>query len=327
MLGRVTRALRPALPRLQSVKDLHVGVLGAPFNKGQRKPGVTQGPEAIRATGVLQRLQQLGDEIQDYGDVTPAETTIEVKLGPDGERNLESVLEYNRMLAGRVQKVLTETELCVTIGGDHSISIGSVYGHAQHAKNKEVVILWVDAHSDINTGSTSDSGNMHGMPVAYLLRELADKMNRLYEWPHPCISASNIAYIGLRDVDPGEKDAMSKLGILNYSVDDVDVHGLNKVIDNCMKHLNPGPYRPLHLSFDIDALDPSEAPSTGTPVRGGLTLREGQQIVDAARMSGNLRAIDMVEVNPTLGSVTSAEHTADAAKYILITAINGFRGT
>ncbi|RXG62177.1 Arginase-2, mitochondrial [Armadillidium vulgare] len=209
--------------------------------------------------------------------------------------------------------------MCITLGGDHSIAIGSVNGHCIGTPHKQVrtqhfgstfsSVLWVDAHADINTGRTSPTGNMHGMPISFLVQELKHKINRLpgSEWPQP-------------------RKYLDDMGILHFGMRDLDKIGLNEAVARCLDHLQPTESRSLHVSFDIDVLDPFEAPSTGTPVRGGLSLREGLSIVEEARNTGRLRGFDLVEVNPTIGTVNDSSLTAEAAKAIILGATAGFRG-
>ncbi|XP_063605845.1 arginase, hepatic-like [Penaeus indicus] len=315
-----------SFPQLLRRAELHVGVIGAPFNKGQRRMGVKDGPSVIKDTGFLDDLRNLGVDVTDYGSVKLPHPE-DNEAGPAGERWHKTVLEYNRLLANSVSKALKETDLCLTLGGDHSIAIGTVNGHSQANPDHQVVVLWVDAHADVNLGKTSPSGNMHGMPVSFHLRELAEKVNRLPDrWPQPCISAQHISYIGLRDLDPGEVRMIKDMGIQAFWASDVERVGLSAVLGMCMEHLKPSEKRPLHISFDIDALDPVEAPSTGTPVRGGLTLREGLNIVEVARNTGHLRAFDMVEVNPDLGNQNDANLTSQAARLVILAALAGYRG-
>ncbi|XP_042860094.1 arginase, hepatic-like [Penaeus japonicus] len=315
-----------SFPQLIGRGELHVGVVGAPFNKGQRRMGVKEGPSAIKDTGFLDDLRNLGVDVTDYGSVN-LQQPEDNEAGPDGERWHKTVLEYNRLLADSVAQALRNTDLCLTLGGDHSIAIGTINGHSQVEPEHQVVVLWVDAHADINVGMTSPSGNMHGMPVSYHLRELAKKVNRLSDqWPQPCLSAHHISYIGLRDLDPGEVRMLKDMGIQAFWADDVERLGLSAVLRMCFEHLKPSETRPLHISFDIDALDPGEAPSTGTPVRGGLTLREGLNIVETARSTGHLRALDMVEVNPDLGNQNDANLTSQAARLVILSALAGYRG-
>ncbi|KAK7069079.1 Amino-acid acetyltransferase, mitochondrial [Halocaridina rubra] len=314
---------------LGRLKHSHIGIVSAAFNKGQRRNGVKDGPTVIKEAGLIKRLQEFDLKVIDYGTVSmeKLERNSSLQLGPDGERHHDAVLAYNRELASLVRKVIQENGLCLTLGGDHSIAIGTINGHAQANPDHQVVVLWVDAHADINTGGSSASGNMHGMPVSHHLRELAKDVNRLPEsWPTPCMSGNHIAYIGLRDVEDCEQKFLDDLGILAFSMKEVEKLGIFEVINQCFKHLQPSTDRPLHLSFDIDALDPLEAPSTGTPVRGGLSLREGVSIVEAVRETGFLKAMDLVEVNPELGSEKDVKLTLQATKTILLAALAGRRG-
>ncbi|XP_045106730.1 arginase, hepatic-like isoform X2 [Portunus trituberculatus] len=306
-----------------------VGVIGAAFEKGQRRIGVSDGPKVIRETGVLNHLAGLGLDIRDFGDVEDKNSDTkdaEIQLGPDGERHHTTVLEYNRRLAASVSEVVKEGRVCVTLGGDHSISIGTLNGHMAAVPDQQVVVLWVDAHADLNTGAISPTGNMHGMPAAHHLRGMAQQINRMADgWPHPCLDAHHIVYVGLRDVDPCERELMDQMGILSFSMREVDRVGFHNVLEAALSHLKPSPSRPLHLSFDIDALDPVEAPSTGTRVRGGLTLREGLALCEAVQETGYLSALDLVEVNPSIGTGEDAAITTNAARLLLLSALAGRR--
>lgn len=168
-------------------------------------------------------------------------------------------------------------------------------------------MIWVDAHADINTVETTDSGNIHGMPVSFLLG-LGSKVSE-FEWIKPTLTPERIVYIGLRDVDAGEKQILRENGIKAFSMHDVDKHGIGKVVEMALDLVNPDRTRPIHLSFDVDALDPTVAPSTGTPVRGGLTFREGHYICEAVHETGLLVALDLVEVNPSLADAASVLQT------------------
>jgi arginase len=167
--------------------------------------------------------------------------------------------------------------------------------------------VWVDAHADINTPQTTQSGNLHGCPLSFLLG-IAGEIES-YEWLKPTLAAKDLVYIGLRDVDEGEKRLLRKHNIKAFSMFEVDKYGIGKVVEMALDHVNPNRDRPIHLSFDVDALDPSVAPSTGTPVRGGLTFREGHYICEALAETGLLVALDLMEVNPMLGDEQSLMET------------------
>jgi arginase len=190
---------------------------------------------------------------------------------PGGPKNLKEVASVNRTLSESVAKVLHDGRICLTLGGDHSLGIGTLHGAS--SVHNDLAVLWVDAHCDLNTPSTSWSKNMHGMSLSFVLRELTAYVHKYpeFSWITPRISASNLAYIGLRDVDPAERTIMNMLGINAYSMKDVDLYGIRKVTEMALDHIcgKPGPSgtgrRPLHVSYDIDALDAGEVTTTGTP--------------------------------------------------------------
>ena len=206
--------------------------------------------------------------------------------------------------------------MVLTLGGDHSIAIGTLSGMSRAIRerlNKDLAVIWVDAHADINTPEQSASGNIHGMPLAYLSGLATDKHPHPFAWlndPEQVpISLQKLVYIGLRDVDRAEKRTLRKYGIKAFSMHDIDRHGIGKVMDMALEWI--GGDTPIHLSFDIDALDPVVAPSTGTAVRRGLTLREGCFIAECVQETGALVSMDLVEVNPTL-EAHGAESTISA---------------
>lgn len=239
---------------------------------------------------------------------------------PDPDyRNMKRPLAVSAATQQLSQQVYdhARTGRCVlTLGGDHSIAIGTISGTAKAIKERlgrEMAVIWVDAHADINTPETSGSGNIHGMPVAFLTRLAEEKREDIFGWlkeDHK-ISLKKLVYIGLRDVDLGEKKILRENGIKGFSMHDIDKygllvsfwvrshqkltvsrHGIGRVMEMALAHI--GTDTPIHLSFDVDALDPQWAPSTGTPVRGGLTLREGDFIAECVHETGSLVAMDMV---------------------------------
>jgi len=196
-------------------------------------------------------------------------------------------------------------ELPVTLGGDHSLAMGTISGTLE--AYPDACVIWVDAHADINTAETTGSGNIHGMPVAFLLG-LGSTIPE-FAWVKPVLKPERIVYIGLRDVDAGEKRILKENNIKAFSMHEVDKYGIGKVVEMALDHVNPKRELPIHLSFDVDALDPSVAPSTGTPVRGGLTFREGHYICEAIWETGLLVALDIMEVNPSLADAASVKQT------------------
>ncbi|XP_006873111.1 PREDICTED: arginase-2, mitochondrial [Chrysochloris asiatica] len=292
-------------------KSAHsVAVVGAPFAQGQKRKGVEYGPTAVREAGLMNRLSNLGCHIKDFGDMSFTQVPKD-ELYNNLIVNPRSVGLANQELAEVVSRAVSDGHKCITVGGDHSLAIGTISGHTRHCP--DLCVIWVDAHADINTPLTTSSGNLHGQPVSFLLRELQNKVPQLpgFSWLKPCISSPDIVYIGLRDVDPPEHFILKNYDIQYFSMRDVDRLGIQKVMEQTFDQLIGQRQRPIHLSFDIDAFDPTLAPATGTPVAGGLTYREGMYITEEIHNTGMLSALDLVEVNPQLA--TSEEEVKTTA--------------
>ncbi|XP_074519421.1 arginase-1 [Halichoeres trimaculatus] len=306
MSARKLLQLRPSLHHLHlHHHHLHlhaqssVGIIGAPFCKGQPRGGVERGPDLIRAAGLLSRLQEQGCAVKDYGNLTFEDVADTEQQGV--LKNAQAVGSANKRLSEAVQGVKKDGHTSVMLGGDHSLAIGSIHGHS--AAVGDLSVVWVDAHADINTPLTTTTGNMHGQPVSYLLHELHSKIPALpsFSWVKPCVSAKDLIYIGLRDVDPGEHYILKLLGVKVFSMSEVDKLGVSRVMEETCDYLSARGNKPLHLSYDIDAIDPSLTPATGTPVVGGLSYREGVYITEQLSQTGLLSAVDLVEVNPLRG--------------------------
>lgn len=226
-------------------------------------------------------------------------------------KNPLAVSTVTEILSKQIYDHAREGRFVLTLGGDHSIAIGTISGTAkairERMQSKEVAVIWVDAHADINTPESSDSGNVHGMPVAFLTGLATSDRKDIFGWleKDQLLSVSKLVYIGLRDVDRGEKIILRENKIRAFTMHDIDKHGIGRVVEMALAHI--GTDTPIHLSFDVDALDPQWAPSTGTPVRGGLTLREGDYIAEAVHETGQLVAMDLVEVNPSLEEKGASE--------------------
>ncbi|XP_030629497.1 arginase-1 isoform X1 [Chanos chanos] len=276
-----------------------VGIIGAPFSKGQPRDGVERGPDLIRAAGLVEKLKGQGCIVKDYGNLIFEEVPNDEPIGR--VKRPRTVGRANEQLASAVERVKNDGHTCVMLGGDHSLAIGSIQGHA--SSRNELSVVWVDAHADINTPLTSPTGNIHGQPMSYLIHELHSKIPVMpnFSWIKPCIAAKDIVYIGLRDVDPEEHYILKRLGIKVFSMTEVDRLGIAKVMEQTCDHIFSKVKKPIHLSYDIDALDPSITPATGTPVVGGLSYREGIYITEYICQTGLLSAVDMVEVNPKRG--------------------------
>lgn len=215
-----------------------------------------------------------------------------------GIKNATIVGECCRKIHDSVKGAANNNRLPITIGGDHSIGAATLSGMLEHDPN--TCILWIDAHADINTPKTTDSGNLHGCPVSFVMGLDKETYPEALKWIPSNLKPNKIAYIGLRDVDAGEKKILKENNIKAFSMHHVDKYGIGKVVDMALDAINPNREFPIHLSYDVDAIDPLYVPATGTRVEGGLTLREGLYIAEAVAETGLLSSLDIVETNPLL---------------------------
>lgn len=319
--GRSPSAHLPStIPQKFLTHPSDLGVVAVGFSGGQCKPGVDAAPSALISAGLLTQISdELGYNL--HGDESVHnynEMRLEIDEPYRGMKNPGAVSAVTEDLTKKVYKQAKEGRMVLTLGGDHSIAIGTVAGTSKAIRERtgrDVAVIWVDAHADINTPETSESGNIHGMPVAFLTGLAKSEEKDMFGWLNedfdakPALSVTKLVYIGLRDVDRGEKQILREHGIRAFSMHDIDRRGIGRVMEMALAHI--GTDTPIHLSFDVDALDPQWAPSTGTPVRGGLTLREGDYIAECVHETGQLVAMDLVEVNPSL-EVAGASETVRA---------------
>lgn len=284
--------------------------LGAATDLGQSKAGTELAPSWLRLKGTHSVLARKFYNISDLGDLTPVEKpTVKGHDHP-------AISHYNKRLGDTILDELNRERMVITLGGDHSVAIGTLSASLRH--NPDTKVVWVDAHADLNTPETSPSGNLHGMPLAFffdLLKEGPTK--NLFHWV-PRLKPENLVYLGLRDVDAGEERFIEELGITAFYAKDIAEQGIEKVLRKTVKQLCPQGNEDLHLSFDVDGLDPKYVPATGTPVPGGLDLIEGQKIINTMMRKSNVISFDLVEVNPLLGSdAQDLELTAESSKALL----------
>ncbi|KAI5900535.1 Ureohydrolase [Schizophyllum commune H4-8] len=280
-------------------------IVGCPFMGGQGKPGVDKGPIHLVEAGLIDQLTELGWKVKFDGH-HQFESINAASDPPIGKlKNPRLVSRVCESVAKVVGEHVKAGELPVTLGGDHSLAMGTISGTL--STHPDACVVWIDAHADINTPDTTDSGNIHGMPVSFLLG-IGSKVPE-FAWVKPLLKANRLVYIGLRDVDAGEKKILKDNNIKAFSMHEVDKYGIGKVVEMALDHVNPSRDRPIHLSFDVDALDPTVTPSTGTPVRGGLTFREGHYICEAVYETGLLVALDIMEVNPSLADPEGVKAT------------------
>ncbi|MBM4765410.1 arginase [Bacillus sp. B15-48] len=272
-----------------------LSIIGMPMDLGQTRRGVDMGPSAIRYAGIFERLANLFEEIEDLGDIPIGRP--EVKVDPESNlRNLELVAEKNELLAREVEKIIGSGSFPLVLGGDHSIAIGSLAGVARHYRN--LGVIWYDAHGDLNTAETSPSGNIHGMPLAVSLGIGHERLTKINGFT-PKVKPENIVIIGARSLDHGEKDLIKELGINVYTMHEIDRLGMTKVMEETIAYLKDKTDG-VHLSLDLDGLDPTDAPGVGTPVTGGITYRESHLAMEMLAEANIITSAEFVEVNPIL---------------------------
>lgn len=273
-----------------------ISIIGVPMDLGQSRRGVDMGPSAIRYAGVVERLEQLNYMINDLGDI-PISRPDSKEVRQDNQlRNLSQVADGNERLAKLVDQEVTKKYFPLILGGDHSVSIGSLAGISKHYQN--LGVIWFDAHSDLNTIDTSPSGNIHGMPLAISLGLGHERLTHMLDY-HPKVKPEHIVIIGARCLDPGEKDLIRERGIKVYTMHEIDRLGMPRVMEETIDYLK-GLTEGVHLSLDLDGLDPSEAPGVGTPVIGGITYRESHLAMEMLAESELITSAEFVEVNPIL---------------------------
>jgi arginase len=274
-------------------------ILSVHMDLGAGRRGVDMGPSAIRLAGLARGIEGLGWRVREMGSVFVREPEA-MPQGRSSARYLTEVLEVCTRLKAHALEALAEGAFPITLGGDHSIAMGSVAAVAQHHRREEqpVGLLWVDAHTDINTPETSPSGNLHGMPLAHLLG-LGLPALRALAGPRPAVDAQHVAVLGARSVDAGEREVVRRSGVRVYSMSEIDERGFAACLKEAVARVTSGTAG-FHLSFDLDGVDPRYAPGVGTPVPGGLTYREAHLACETAAATGALLGLDMVELNPTL---------------------------
>jgi arginase len=293
-------------------------IIGVPYNFGQPKPGVVNGPKRMREAGLVKQLQNMGLLINDTGDLQFEDFVDDSPIS--NVRRPRALSAANKLIANAVANSLRQHHHhCLVLGGDHSLAIGSIYG--QSIVQPDFGVIWVDAHGDINPPLLSKSGNAHGMPLAFIVHELRQEipadLQEQFSWLKPCLHLKDIAYIGLRDVDEPEKKLMAEHKMMAFTMDDVRSLGIETVVRRCIDHVSPNLSRPIHVSYDVDGVDPEFTPSTGTAVPGGLTLKEGIYIMEQVGRTGKLSVVDIAEVNPEVGSAEDQAKTLDSTNKIV----------
>lgn len=286
---------RPRAPR-----PTCIDLIGFPMDLGANRRGVDMGPSALRIAGLEARLTALNCAVRDLGDITvgikECQTVVDPRL-----KYVEEIVRTAEILRGRVAASLETGHLPLCLGGDHSLALGSLAGAAEHCRRQGLTlgVLWLDAHADANTSETTPSGNIHGMVAAATLGVGAPDLIGIGGFA-PKLDPRHFVLIGVRSVDPAEKAIIRQLGMPVYTMSDVDRRGMDAVMTEALERLQAVDH--LHLSFDLDCVDPGVATGVGTPVSGGLTYREAHYAMETIAASGAMRSMDVVELNPILDS-------------------------
>ncbi|MHC1481036.1 arginase [Frateuria aurantia] len=275
-----------------------VSLIGVPTDIGAGHRGASMAPEALRVANLGQRLHKLGLDVVDRGNLHgPLNPWL--PPGADGHRHLEEAIAWNRVACEAVYSVLHQGRLPIMLGGDHCLAMGSISAVARHCREqgKELRILWLDAHTDFNTARLSPSGNIHGMPVACLCGYGPSELTSLAGFT-PAVTPAQFRQIGIRSVDPGEKQLVREAQVPIFDMRHIDEHGMKRTVEAALEGMGPDTH--LHVSFDVDFLDPSIAPGVGTRVRGGPTYREAQLCMELIADTRKMASLDIVELNPAL---------------------------
>ncbi len=277
---------------------MKIHLLGVPMDLGAGRRGVDMGPSAIRIAGVTERLRALGHMVQDEGDI-PIKNPEQLKIRNEKLKYLPEIVRACTILAHKVEKIMHSGGFPLILGGDHSIAVGTMGGIAAHAQwsKKKVGVLWVDAHGDMNTDETSPSGNIHGMPLAASMGLGALELTSI-GGDFRKIDPSNVVLIATRELDEGERKFIKQYSINVFTMEEIDKHGMAVVMVKALRKLRDVDL--LHVSFDLDAVDPTVAPGVGTPVKGGLNYREAHLIMETLNENGKMTSLEVVEVNPIL---------------------------
>jgi len=299
------------------MRQARVGIIGVPLDLGAGRRGVDMGPSAIRVARLNQRLGELGYEVTDFGNVAVDQPEAS-PVGREQARYLSQIARTCKRLAQRVETVAAEGLFPLVLGGDHSVAVGTIAGVARHLRHQQrrIGVIWVDAHADMNTPQTSPSGNVHGMPLACCVGIGPRALTHLAGFA-PLVEAENVALVGVRDVDQLEKPHVRRSGVRAFTMRHIDERGVLAVIREAIAIAGDGTAG-IHVSLDMDAVEPQEAPGVGTPVRGGLTYREAHLVMEVLCDAGLLVSMEVVEVNPIMDE---SNRTATLAVELIMSAM------
>ena len=274
---------------------MQIDIIGVPIDLGADRRGVDMGPSAIRYAHLQQKLEELGYSVRDEGNIEVPIAEMCSITNPK-LKYIDCIVPMSRRVAGAVATSVQAGHFPLVLGGDHSLSLGSVRGAA---KRKKIGVIWIDAHADFNTDKTTPSGNIHGMPLAALTGYGEKSLVQLWDEPTPVIDPTRVAVIGARDLDSGEKASLREAGVMVQGMEQVDRYGMVAVMEKAIERVSRD-VDGIYLSFDMDSMDPRHAPGVGTPVPAGLTQREANLACEMVAETGKLIGMDIVEVNAIL---------------------------
>ncbi|MBV9624221.1 MAG: arginase [Acidobacteria bacterium] len=299
-----------------SITPKKIRVIGIPLDLGQSRRGVDMGPSAVRVAGLEARLEELGHVVEDAGNI-PVAIPEQKTVGDPRAKYLKEITATCTKHAELVLKTLEGGKVPLVLGGDHSVAAGTVAGVAEfyRRQNQKIGLIWIDAHSDINTPESSPSGNVHGMPLAAIMGLGPPELATINGFA-PKVAAENCVLVGVRDIDSVEKENVRKTGIAVFTMRDIDERGMRVVMEEALRIAGRGTAG-YHISLDMDWVDPEDAPGVGTPVRGGATYREAHLAMEIIADHGRMLGVEIVEVNPV---IDEHNRTADLAVELALSA-------
>lgn len=296
---------------MEKVQEKIVNLIGFPMDLGADRRGVDMGPSALRIANLKSKLEYLGYTVIDSGDIFIQNVERQKIVNPK-MKYLNEILRTCKILAGKVENVLKRGEFPLCLGGDHSIALGTIAGISSHCRKNKLKfgVIWIDAHTDMNTDETTPSGNIHGMPVAASIGLGNERLVNFYGFS-PKVEANNFALIGVRSIDAMERKNIKETGLPVYTMSDIDKTGIHRIISRVLKQFKENVDH-IHVSFDLDSVDPEIAPGVGTPIPGGFSYREAHLLMESIAECGCMSSLEVSEVNPILDDKNrSAEFAAD----------------
>src|SRR5438132_4566863 len=314
-IERKPEAAPKPLP-LKNPNAKRIRVIGVPLDLGQSRRGVDMGPSAVRVAGLEARLEAIGHVVEDAGNVAVA-IAEQKKEGQATAKYLKEITATCTKHAELVVKTLEVGKVPVVLGGDHSVAAGTVAGVAEFYRrdNKKIGLIWIDAHSDINTPETSPSGNVHGMPLAAIVGLGPTELANIFNFA-PKVNPENCVVVGVRDIDAHEKENIRRAGVTVFTMREIDERGMRSVMDEALRVAGRGTVG-YHVSLDMDWIDPEDAPGVGTPVRGGATYQGAHLAMEIIADHARMFSFEIVEVNPV---IDEHNRTADLAVELTLSA-------